>query len=257
MDIITSLVNKEIKIVRSLAEKKYRKLYGMYVAEGEIMVGEAIKFKADKIQKIFVQSSYTIKYSRILEGWADKVVLVSEKIMQSMSDAVTPQGILCTITINDDCNEENIGKKPFLVLDRIQDPGNMGTIIRTAVATGYNDIVIIDCVDIYSPKTVRSSSSGIYFINHKTFTEKEFLNFVKQKEIPVIVADMKGENIFSLKPVPPVYGLVIGNEGNGVADNIRKAKSISLALPMKKESESLNAGVSASVLMYILNGKNI
>ena len=142
--------------------------------------------------------------------------------------------------------------EPVLVLDRISDPGNLGTIIRTAAATGFHDIVLIECCDPFSPKTVRSSSGGIFYTDFYPVSFEEFYEEVVKSGAKIYIADMAGENIFNMKNIDEKYALVIGNEGGGVADRLKSGAARTISLPMKSQMESLNAGVSASVMMYFL-----
>ena len=137
-----------------------------------------------------------------------------------------------------------------LLLDKLQDPGNLGTIIRTANAAGYNDIYLINCTDAFSPKAVRASMSGIFFVNIHIGTYEEVFSVLVDK-VPVITADMFGQNIF-LFEAPQNFCLCIGNEGNGVSEEVKKISSYQVSIPMRKSCESLNAAVSAAIAMYTL-----
>ena len=142
--------------------------------------------------------------------------------------------------------------EPILVLDRISDPGNMGTIIRTAAAAGFHEIALIDCCDPYNPKTVRSSSGGIFYVDLYPISVEELFDECKKTDTKIYITDMAGENIFNMQNIDEKYALVIGNEGGGVSDKMESLSSRTISLPMKSQMESLNAGVSASVIMYIL-----
>lgn len=254
-EIITSLDNAMVKEARSLNDKKFRKFYGKFLVDGEKLVNEVV-CGAMEVDKLFIDSSKLSEFGYILEKYNGKIVPVTTKVLASISQNVTPQGIIAEVIMRETGNFEPETNEPILILDRIQDPGNLGTIIRTASATGFYTIVLIDTADAYSPKVVRSSSGGIFYTDIFRMTETEILDFCKRKNIEVLVADMGGENIFYKELKNKNYALVIGNEGQGVSDNFKNyGKAISL--PMKPQMESLNAGVSASVLMYILQGKDI
>ena len=139
-----------------------------------------------------------------------------------------------------------------LMLDDINDPGNLGTIIRTAAATGFHDIVLLNCTDPYNPKTVRSSSGGIFYTDFYSLEYDEFMEEARKTGTKIYIADMNGENIFKLSNLDEKYALVIGNEGAGVSKEFKEIADRVISLPMKSQMESLNAGVSASVLMYEL-----
>ncbi len=154
---------------------------------------------------------------------------------------MTPSGILATVKINkvDDKIEGNVA-----VLDRISDPGNMGTIIRTCAACGVENVIAIDCVDQYSPKVIRASMGGIFALkileNHRVYA-----------------LDMKGENLYTMEKFDLPFAIAVGNESKGLSKNFKEISKI-ISLPMSGKIESLNAGVSMSVALYeIIYGKNI
>ena len=254
-EIITSLDNPMIKEARSLNDKKFRRFHGKFLVDGEKLVNEVV-LGAMEVDKLFVDSSKLSNFGYILEKFDGKVVPVTTKVLNSISENVTPQGIIAEVVMRETgefVHEENT---PILVLDRIQDPGNLGTIIRTAAATGFTSIVLIDTVDPYSPKVVRSSSGGIFYTDIFRMSEKEITAYCDKKNIEILIADMGGENIFKTEIVNKNYALVIGNEGQGVSESFKESGR-AISLPMKEQMESLNAGISASVLMYTLMGKDI
>lgn len=254
-EIISSINNPMVKEARSLNDKKFRRFYGKYLVDGEKLVNEVV-LGDFVIDKIFVDSTRLHDFGYILENYDGTVVPVTPKVFSSISENVSPQGIMAEVEMKVTGEFRPNQSKPFLVLDRIQDPGNMGTIIRTAAATGIESIVLIDCTDAFSPKVVRSSSGGVFYVDIYKMTEKEVMSFAQSSGIKLLVADMAGENIFTTQNLPDYYALVIGNEGQGVSQNFKQTGRL-ISLPMKSQMESLNAGVSASVLMYTLLGKNI
>ncbi|MBQ8451476.1 MAG: RNA methyltransferase [Clostridia bacterium] len=254
-EIITSLDNPMIKEARSLLDKKFRKFYGKFLVDGEKLVNEVV-CGAMEVDKLFVDSSKLANFNYILEKFDGKIVPVTEKVMNSISENATPQGIIAEVFMRETVEFNPNKNKPILILDRIQDPGNLGTIIRTASATGFETIVLIDTADPYSPKVVRSSSGGIFYLDIFRMSEVEILDYIKTSNHKLLIADMDGKNVFSLDANLNNFALVIGNEGQGVSDSFKKAGEI-ISLPMKPQMESLNAAVSASVLMYTLVGKNL
>ena len=182
-------------------------------------------------------------------------MVLTDKLFGKIADTVNPQGILAEIEMRH--SEDFTPKsKPFLVLDRISDPGNLGTIIRTAVATGFSDIVLIDTVEPYNPKTVRASSSGIFFVNFYPLDTTSLIKKCKDEGIEILVADMAGKNVFKINKPTENYCLVICNEANGASKEILEGADKIISLPMLPEMESLNAGVCASVLMYEFSKEN-
>ena len=245
--IITSKSNAKIKEIASLKDKKFRKKSGLYVVEGYKMVSEALSNQ--KGVKLLVGTSEGLARFSCFE--IDKIE-VSEDVFSYVSDAVTPQGVLAVLS--EDFVEPKTPIKPCVLLDGISDPGNMGTIIRTCAAAGVKDVYLVDCCDVYSPKVVRSSMSGIFFVNLSILKREDVASVMG--DTPIIIADMGGESVFDFNP-PDRYCLVIGNEANGVSKEVRSLAAHTVKIPMAKTSESLNAGVSLAILIYeMTEGKN-
>ena len=254
-EIITSLDNSMIKEARSLNDKKFRRFHGKFLVDGEKLVYEAV-CGAGEVEKLFVDASRLADFGYILEKFDGRVVPVTAKVLASISENVTPQGIIAEVVMRETGEFAPAENEPILVLDRIQDPGNLGTIIRTAAATGFYTIVLIDTVDPYSPKVVRSSSGGVFYTDIFRMSEAEIINYAQKKNVELLIADMGGKNVFTNPITTKNYALVIGNEGQGVSKTFKEMGN-AISLPMKSQMESLNAGVSASVLMYVLMGKSI
>lgn len=241
---ITSKQNEKIKFVKSLSQKKYRDEHGLYLAEGVKMVREALE-KGKKVRSIVL----TEKAERLidLKGYSAEILIVSDDVFYSISGESTPQGALAVI--EKDENVLNSPKKSCLFLDGVSDPANVGAIIRTAVACGITEIYMATpCADAYSPKAVRASMSGIYSAKIYEGQAEELLKVIT---LPIYVADMNGENVFSFE-AKEQFCLVIGNEGHGVSALLKQKANRILSIPMQNGVESLNAGVSAGILMYLL-----
>jgi TrmH family RNA methyltransferase len=186
------------------------------------------------------------------EGAYDKMVIVSDIVFSYLSEEKTPQGILAVVCIPKLTLREP--EASCLLLDGIQDPGNLGTILRTANAAGYKELYLIDCVDPYSQKAVRASMSGIFFVKIYMGSRSEVLSALAGT--PLIAADMAGKNLFTFIP-PTKFCLCIGNEGNGLSPEVKAKATCTISIPMEKTCESLNAGVSAGIAMYVLKNKEI
>ena len=183
----------------------------------------------------------------------DKQFLADKNTINMLSDVKTPQGVCVMIEYT-----QNIVMEPksnFLVLDGLQDPGNVGTLIRTALASGFNDVYLIEYVNETNLKMIRSSAGANFNINLYSVNREEFISLAKKWKLNLIKTDMQGENIFKFKPKSKV-GIVIGNEGKGVSEDISKLCATSVSIPMKKGIESLNAGVSGAIIMYQINKDN-
>lgn len=237
--ILTSKNNPLIKETVSLKDKKARKELGLFLVEGEKMTAECKK-SGLLVEKVFVSESYKGK------TYGDEIV-VSDDLFKYLSDEKTPQGILCRVKTP--TYEPNSPQAPVLVLDGVADPANVGAIIRTANAAGYKEIYLIGCADPFSPKSVRASMSGVFFTKLYNVTREQVLDVLA--ETPIICADMDGENIFSFH-APERFALVIGNEGNGISEELFSAATHKISIPMDQTQESLNAAVSAGIAMYLL-----
>lgn len=242
---ITSRQNALIKFIRSLSDKKNRDEFSLYVAEGIKTVAEAGKTGQKIYALIFTEKAEKFLPPEIKIA-AERVEQVDESVFSSVSGEVSPQGVLAVLYKQQTLPQSD-GYSVFL--DGVADPANVGAIIRTAAAAGYRDVFMTDdCADIYNPKAVRASMSGVFRVNIIKGAREKLINSVK---IPIAVADMKGENVFTYKGKSPVC-LVIGNEGNGVSETVKRRADITLCIPMSGGMESLNAAVSAGILMYNL-----
>ena len=239
--IITSKTNPLIKSISSLSDKKFRKQLNSYIVEGIKSVRECILSGAE-IDRIVC----TPENENIFDG----ATVVSEAVFKSISDEKTPQGVLAVVKIPK--TQLKPPENNCLLLDCLQDPGNLGTVIRTANAAGYTEIYLINCTDPYSQKAVRASMSGIFFVKLYFGSREEVLDALGGT--PIICADMDGENIFSFDP-PEKFCLCIGNEGGGISNQILSKAAYTVKIPMRETCESLNAAVSAGIAMYALKNK--
>lgn len=242
---ITSRSNALVKKIKLLKDKKFRDQENLYIVEGAKSVETAIKFGQDI--SVVVGTNYGLSLIDLPSNL--KVEIVSDDVFKAISGESTPQGILALLV-----KPENIvkGSDRSIFLDGVADPGNVGAIIRTAVASGYKDIYITDdSADAFSPKAVRASMTGIFSVNVMRAKRSELLSKINSE---IIIADMDGVNVFDEK-APKNFCLVIGNEANGVSETVKEKASIIVSIPMEKEMESLNASVSAGILMYALKQK--
>jgi len=244
--ILTSKSNPLVKETVALKEKKGRKAQGLFLVEGRKMALECQK-SGLSIDCVFYAESYQ---GERLQGIPS--VVVSDSVFRFLSDEKTPQGVLCRVKLPTRELIPPTGK--CLFLDGVSDPGNMGAILRTANAAGYRQVYLTeDCTDPYSPKSVRASMSGLFFVKVYSAPREELLKTLKNT--PILVADMRGENLFSFL-APERYALVIGNEGNGVSETVKAASAHTVSIPMQGSQESLNASVAAGIAMYLLSKKD-
>lgn len=178
---------------------------------------------------------------------SDSAYKVDHKTVEMLSDSRTPQGVICVIEYAQKAAKPPRGN--FLVLDGIQDPGNAGSLIRTACACGFDCVFMLDSVHVTNSKLVRSSVGTIFNINIYEMTHVEFISFAQKHKLNLLKADMDGENVFNSHFKGDV-GVVVGNEGQGVSDEISKICAHSVSIPMSGKVESLNAAISGSIIMY-------
>lgn len=242
--IITSKDNEIIKNIKKLKEKKYR--LDSYIVEGIKMVKEAIN-ENQEIALIAIREDFKIDF----DTKKIKIVTISNKIFNDISDVKTPQGILAVIKKNQN-NQIETNSDYILALDSLQDPGNMGTIIRTADSANINQIIINKTtVAPYSPKVIRSTMGAIYRTNIIEVEDlKATLKEMKSKGFQIITTDLKAtQSIYDINYNNKTV-VVIGNEANGVSQEILQTADKKVIIPMLGKTESLNASIAASIMIY-------
>lgn len=251
--VITSKSNPFIKEAVSLKDKKGRKELGLFLAEGEKMTAECLAAHR-RIERVFFSENYAGKQAeriRLLLSdngvGEEKITYLSQSAFGYISEEKTPQGVVCEVKIPEEKPKPPTGDS--LLLDGVADPGNLGTIIRTANAAGFKEIYLVNCADAYSPKCVRASMSGIFFTTLYAVSRKQALDLLQG--VPIVAADMGGQSVFSFS-APEVIALAVGNEANGLSAEVRRAAAYTVKIPMRGTQESLNAGVAAAICMYAL-----
>lgn len=239
---ITSFDNKKIAAVKRLNDKKYRREEEKYLVEGEKLLDDALRF-GKKVAAILVTEGKEEKYQSF-----PNVITVSQSVMKSISKTACDQGVLGVLEIEQNNNDAFDGN--CLILERIQDPLNLGAILRSAAGAGYKEVFLADCADVYSQKVVRGAMSAHFMLNFYFLSIEEALAKLS-KTHAMLCADMKGDNIFEFA-APYPHALVIGSEGQGLSSYAKKACKQKLSIPMGEGLESLNAAVSASIIMYQL-----
>ncbi len=242
--VIVSRNNALVKELASLKEKKFRKERGAFLVEGGKMVRECAASGLE-IMRLIVREDYGG------ETFSLPAVRLGADAFRAVCDEKTPQGIVAEVALPRYPLRPPEGS--CLFLDGVSDPANVGAIVRSAVAAGYREIYCADCADPFSPKSVRASMSGVFFARIMEGTREEIFDALKG--VSMIAADMSGENVFSFEP-PERFALCVGNEGGGLSAQTRDRARYTVRIPMDEQTESLNAAVSASILMYELKRKN-
>ncbi len=250
------------KDVKKLVERsRERRKEGLYIVEGPKMVYEAVELGL--AEKVFVSERFaaeegTDRLSQIV------FEVLSDSCIKDLSDTVTPQGIIAAVKINDTAIDDMMAtvrandRARFIILENVQDPGNLGTIIRTAEAAGYDGVLMNrGTVDIYNPKVVRSTMGAIFRVPHCSHdTTNELLDACRTNNIRIYGAALSGKDIREMKYADRC-AVVIGNESNGISEETLSACDELIKIPMAGSVESLNASVAAGLLMYHSNLENI
>ena len=249
MESISSPKNEKIKELVKLQTAKGRKKAGMYLLEGEHLVEEAIKERA-QIKLIVVTSNRLEDYENLLAQTDVQVLVVSQDIFHKLSMTETTQGILAVVEI---VKQEILPHKGrFIVLDAVQDPGNLGTIVRTADAAGFDAVVLgTGTVDLYNDKVLRSMQGSHFHIPVFQANLQEYLPILKEKGVQVAVTALhRNSKDYSVLQGAIDVAIVVGNEGQGVSDDVIDLADVVVTIPMFGEAESLNVAIASAVLMY-------
>jgi TrmH family RNA methyltransferase len=251
---ITSKENQLIKHIIKLKEKKYRKEYNEYIIEGVKIVEEAIEEKA-KIKQIII-SEDAINSELVQKHLKEKLqkidyIQVPSNIFKLISEVEKPQGVLAVIKKENGGEDIDYNQDIILALDDLQDPGNLGTIIRTADSVGLNQILISKgTTDSYNSKVIRSTMGAIFRVKIVECEDlKQTLKRLQENNFKVMVTDLgTDKSIYDIKLQKNV--IVIGNEANGVSKEIKKIADTKAIIPMFGKTESLNASIATGVILY-------
>lgn len=246
MELITSSSNPRFRLWKSLADKKGRDSSGLFIVEGFHMSEEAMS-SPFTVESVLLREGVSLSFA-IKEGVPS--FILSDRLFNSLSDTRTPQGVAvvlrkkllpCTGSL-------------LVALDGLQDPGNVGTILRTADAAGFHGAILSrNTADLFSPKVLRATMGSVFRLGiSQPSSLPGFLKELIGQGYAVISSQLDGLPFFDRDPLPQKLVLVIGNEGNGVSPEVRALATHRFALPMRGGAESLNASVAAGIMMYDL-----
>ena len=255
MQVISSKENEIIKNIKKLKEKKYRDLNNEYIIEGIKVIQEAIQENA-KIKQIIIcddcEKNSNISQEMMYEIAKYECIYVTNKIFTSLTDVKNPQGIMAIVEKNSSKEEKiDYNQDIIVALDDIQDPGNLGTILRTVDSIGINQILVSKgTADSYNPKVVRSTMGAIFRVKIIECEDLEkTLKEIKKHKFEILVTSLQTENsIYDIKYNKKV--IVIGNEANGVEEKIQNMADVKVKIPMLGRTESLNASVATGIILY-------
>jgi len=249
MEIIRSQKNERVKQWKKLLSKKDRDKTGLFLIEGEHLVIEA--HNRGIIREIVVTEQVYPKLPKSTFG-KYPITIIDTSIAHVLADTENPQGIFAVCT---QLFYEKVEGTRFLLLDRVQDPGNAGTIIRTADAAGLDAVIFGEgSVDLYNPKLVRSTQGSLFHLPVMKGNLKEWIWRLKNMQIPIYGSALK--NAASMYDAPPVesFALLVGNEAQGIHPDLLQETDANLYIPIYGKSESLNVSVATGILLYHLRG---
>jgi RNA methyltransferase, TrmH family len=260
---ISSTSNPEIKRIVKLKNRKYRDESNQFVIEGVHLLEMALRadvsvhwiyctdlFSAGTAGKVILETANELEIP---------VTFVSEQVLKKISDTETPQGVLGIANMVPTLDwQKHLQSGPVVVVDRIQDPGNLGTIVRTADSAGADGILLLNgTVDMYNSKTVRSSMGSVFnvpFAQNIPFLQA--YEQLKNLGYTLVAADIHGAKVYHAAQFPKKTALVVGNEGQGLAQDIRQHVDVSVKIPMLGKAESLNVAVACGIILYEIIRQN-
>ncbi|VTS72913.1 TrmH family RNA methyltransferase [Streptococcus australis] len=243
MTIITSKANSVVKNAKKLHQKKYRK--SAYLIEGWHLFEEAVQAGVT-IEKVFALESYRDQLAAF-----PQTIWVSEEILLDLADTQTPQGIVAVIQ-KEEVGQPDFSQGKFLFLEDVQDPGNVGTMIRTADAAGFTGVIVSDkSADIYSLKTLRSMQGSHFHLPIYRMSLASFVEEAKKTAMPILATTLSKESkdYRELSPLED-FVLVMGNEGQGISSVMAESADQLVHIGMKGRAESLNVAIAAGILMF-------
>lgn len=253
--VITSKDNETIKHIRKLKEKKYRDEFNEYIIEGIKLIKEAINEKAE-IKTIIVcdncDKNETIEQNMMYEIAKYNCVYVDEKIFSHITEVQNPQGILAVIGKGNKEEKIDYSQDMIVILDDIQDPGNLGTILRTVDSAGLKQIIVSKkSGDAYNPKVVRSTMGAIFRVN--IIESQNLVNTIKdiqKNKFKVLATALETNDTIYDIDFSEKVAIVIGNEANGVSKEVLEIADNKVKIPMLGKTESLNAAVATGIVVY-------
>ena len=249
---ITSTSNQQVKqLIQLNRKRKLRDERGVFVAEGLKMFQEAPR---DRIERVYVSESFFAAHRQEIDLEGIDWEMMQDSVFKAASDTQTPQGVLCIVRRQNWELEDLLRKDTTLLilLENLQDPGNLGTILRTAEGAGAAGVILSrGSVDLYNPKTIRSTMGSVYRVP-TLYAEDlgQVVESLRSRGIRSFAAHLKGKKYYDQEDYTGGAAILIGNEGAGLTEELSSKADALIRIPMEGKLESLNAGVAASLLMY-------
>lgn len=256
MESISSINNQNVKNAAELKQKKYREERDVFLVEGLRSVEEAIAW--GQVKEVFFVPEEDQRLQKLLATAEIEHIALYQtdaRVMGKLCDTKTPQGIAAVVKMPPNRLERispAVNNEPVLILDRVQDPGNMGTLIRTADAVGAAGIILLEgCVDAYSPKAVRASMGSVFHVPliQNIMPEEALTWCYRQGYIPVATCLEQAENLYKAD-LSRRIAFILGNEANGVSLELQAAAELRLCIPMPGKAESMNVAMAAAILLF-------
>jgi len=253
---ITSKDNRIFRDLRHLSMKKYRDREGLYIIEGYNLVGEALKGDADVAYLVMRRGAEAPDGLTDLNGLGTEAYVMEESLFDKIAQTETSQGVIAAVRKPDYgggwLKEHLDADSNLVVLDRLQDPGNIGTIIRTAEGAGYSAVMTVKgTADIWSPKVIRAAAGSVFRIPIiQVEDNRELAELAASLGKKLVVTSLDTDKYYFDEDISRGIALVIGNEGNGVSSELMEMADVRIKIPMNGNLESLNASVAAGILMY-------
>lgn len=254
---IESKENTFFKLAKKLKDKKGRSKEQKYIIEGFRLIQEAFKAGC-KIDSIVVNNDGEKKINQYLEQYVDsvKIYLMEDSMFSQLTSTENPQGIIAILEIED--KREKLNGDFYLLCDKVQDPGNLGTIIRTAHAAGATGIILTKgTVDIYNDKVIRSTMGSIFYVPIIHDNDLSFLKGLKNEGFNLVATSLQESKDFFNEDLSGKIILSVGNEGNGISDEIFDMADIKVKIPMPGGAESLNVAIATSIILFERVRQNI
>ena len=244
---ITSRQNPLMTHLRKLASSRsYRKKSGEYLCDGTKLLAEALKWGAEVKTAVFSEG---VDIPPLPDGV--RAVRVSEELMRSVSPMETPQGALFTVALPEVQLPETLSGKHYLVLDGVQDPGNVGTILRTADAFDCDGVFLVNaCADLYNPKTARATMGAIFRREAYSVTTEELFALLRKSGVPLYGTALRDDTVPLAEANLARAAVAIGSEGRGLSQQVLDECAKTLKIPMNPRCESLNAAIAATVVLW-------
>ena len=258
---ISSLDNAQIKLAAGLRQKKQRDETGLFLIEGVHLVEEAITANWE-IERVFAcQEHFSAEQfadlTNRLRSFDEKLSVVSAAVLKKVAETESPQGILAVVRQQqqelqaEDCGNGHSGRPVWVVLDAVQDPGNVGTIVRTADAAGATGVIMTPgCADLYAGKTVRASMGSLFHLPVYKASVQQCLAYFCGENIPLYVADANSALNYNEFDLTAACAVVFGNEGAGVGEAFRQHAAAAIRIPIIGQAESLNVASAAAVILF-------